>query len=72
MTLIPYKISDTCRRTARLSGFDIDNPNMRHPVQNPMMEKVLHERGRPRPHDPRAKLLLKGREALTRIIKRER
>ncbi len=70
MTLIPYKTSDACRRTARLSGFDIDNPNIRHPVQNQLIEKVLNERGRP--HDPRARLLLKGREALTRIIKRER
>ena len=73
MTLIPYTISDACRKGARQSGFDIDNPDIRHPVQNPTMEKVIaerspHDRG---PRDPRAQLLLKGRQAMTRVLNRK-
>ncbi len=70
MTLTAYKISDTARQTARRSGFDIDNPDQRYPVQNPQMEQVLAERGRKL--DPRARLLLKGKDAMTRILGRGR
>jgi hypothetical protein len=70
MTLVPHKISHACHRTARLSGFDIDHPQQRHPVQNALVDRLLRERGRL--HDPRANILLKGRQALTRFIKREK
>jgi len=70
MTLTPYKISDKARQTARRSGFDIDNPDKRHPVHNPQIEKVIDQRGQQ--IDPRTRLLLKGKDAMTRFLGRGR
>lgn len=70
MTLTRYKISDRARLIARASGFDIEAPDKRYPVQNQMIEKALAQANRQ--IDPRAKLLLKGREVMSRLLGRER
>lgn len=65
MTLTPYPISEAARQTARASGFDIDNPDQRYPVQNLKLDIILQSRGQK--HDPRARLLMKGRQAFARM-----
>lgn len=70
MSLTPYTISDHAKRAARRSGFDIDNPDQRHPVQNPQIEQVMLQRNQQL--DPRARLLLKGRQTLDRFRGKER
>lgn len=70
MPLAPYRISEAARRTARASGFDIDAPNRRYPVQNQKIESVLTQRGGQA--DPRARLLLRSRSVMSRILGRER
>ena len=70
MTLTAYRISDTCRTIVKQSGFDIDNVEKRYPVHNLQIEKVIKERGRVL--GPRARLLAKSRDAMSRIISRGR
>jgi len=69
MTLTPYPISETARRIARTSGFDIDNPDQRYQVHNLVIKNVLAARRQQL--DPRVRLLLKGRKALGRVLGRE-
>lgn len=70
MSLTPYTISDHAKRSVRMSGFDIDDPDQRHPVQNPQMENVIAQSNRQL--SPRAQLLLKGRQTLGRFRNKER
>jgi len=70
MSITPYTISASARRIARESGFDIDNPDRRYPVQNLAFQKIQSERGKPQ--DSRARLLLKGRDAMNRVLGRGR
>jgi len=70
MSLTSYRISDYAKYSARLSGFDIDNPDQRHPVKNSQMEKVIAERIQQQ--GSRVPLLLKGRKTLDRFLNKER
>ena len=60
MTLKHYKPSQAHILAVKRSGFDCHDVNKRHPVQNQQLDIILASKGQS--IDPRAKLLLKGRE----------
>ena len=64
MAITTYTISPACRQAALRSGFDIDNPNKRTRVQNPLIQHVLSN-GKTSP-DKRREQLLKDRGAFER------
>ena len=70
MAITPYTISPSCRQAALRSGFDIDNPNKRTRVQNPLIQHVLSN-GKTSP-DQRREQLLKGRSGIERSKERGR
>lgn len=60
MTLKKYKISKSHIEAVKRSGFDCHDVNKRYPVQNTELDKILASQNRAL--DPRARLLIKGRE----------
>jgi len=60
MTLKKYQISKSHIQAVKRSGFDCHDVNKRYPVQNTELDKILASQNRAL--DPRARLLIKGRE----------
>lgn len=72
--LTRYQISAAHIAAVRASGFDARDPDARHPVQNPIAEKILAARGKGPPsktlasqalsQDPRVAALLRAKDGL--------
>ncbi len=68
MTLFKYQISSHHEADVRASGFDVHDPDRRHPVRPHPLKKALETARSAK--DPRVQALLKSREKAGRVLSR--
>jgi len=59
-----YRISAAHKRGVRASGFDARDPDQRHPVMNPILDRVALARSSAKQQDPRANALIRAKDKI--------